>query len=114
MTPITDKDGAGIDAILSEFFDFTKKAFGIKNNAVAYDIDASRTQHAGWNQMQGVFPVADDHRMSRVVAPLPANDHIRLIGKIVYYFSFSFISPLGSYNCQTCHNQRLLLVFFIC
>ena len=50
------------------------------------------------------FPVSYDNRMPCIIATLVADDHSCLFRQKIRYFSFAFISPLGTDNDRTAHD----------
>jgi len=61
--------------------------------------------------MQNRFSAFNHQGMPCVVAALKAGDNIRLLGIKINNLSFSFITPLGAYNRNICHEYILSYIF---
>ena len=55
--------------------------------------------NAGRDKSQNVFYTIYPHSMACIVAALISDNYICLLRIHIYYFSFSFIAPLGTKHC---------------
>ena len=53
-------------------------------------------QNAGRNEVQDVFFFADENCVAGVIAPLCADDDVRLLSEHIDDFAFAFVAPLGA------------------
>src|ERR1700719_2210025 len=83
-----------VDARLGESFDFVDESSGIDDHAGADHSVTPGAQNPAGDELQNIAIGADDDGVAGVVASGYARDIFEGAGKVVDYFTFSFIAPL--------------------
>src|SRR4030095_11000833 len=75
----------------------------IHNDTIADDAGLSGMQDAGRNKVENKPLLADDNRMTGIMAALEADDQIGRLGQKVHNLPLALVSPLGSNNDDVGH-----------
>ncbi len=96
-----DLELGDVDAALAQAVHLLDQNARVDHDPVADDRHAVGAQDPAGEQVQGVGLIADDHRVSGVVAALVAHDVLDSATEQIGGLSLALIAPLGSdeYDC---------------
>ena len=92
--------GRDPDAGFRQFADLLCQVLDVDDHAVAHDARDVASQNARGQQIEHEFSLRVDHRVSRVVSALIADDDVLILREEIDHSAFSFISPVDSDDCS--------------
>jgi hypothetical protein len=98
--------GRDVDALGTDRIDLRQQRPGIDHHAVADDRQLARPHHAGGQQAQLVFDIADDERVPRIMAALEAHHHIGTAGQPIDDLALALVTPLHAHNRDIRHDHN--------
>ena len=98
-----------LDVARGQLVEFLKRLGGVEDNPSGNDASDSGGEHAAGKQRELVNFAPHDDGMSRVRAPLIANDNIVVACQQVDDLAFGFVTPLQSDNTGPWHSTFLRL-----
>src|SRR5258708_4162096 len=84
------------DALVADGVDLPEQGPGIDDDDVADDRQLVRAHHARGQQAQPVLDIADDQRMSGIVAALEAHHYVGALRQPIDDLAFPLVAPLGA------------------
>ncbi|MMZ65119.1 hypothetical protein D1872_275030 [compost metagenome] len=98
MRPVADDQILCSETILVNIVDFLDQCGRIDHHAVSDHAFLIRIKHARRDQAEFVLLAVDKNGVTGVVTALITGHHICALRQIIRDFTFTFVSPLGSYN----------------
>ena len=89
--------------------EFNSHRIEIYHGTCTDDAHSFRIEYSRRNDMESKLAFFIYYRMSRVITTLVTDYQIGFLSKIINNPSFSFISPLGAYNCGYAHRFSFLI-----
>ena len=100
------------NALCCDTFDLSPKVLQIQSDAVAQNVDNTRSENTGGKQVQSKLPVLVDDGVIGVAATLIPHDRIIILGEQVYHAAFSLITSVDPNDCTVFHNLISLVLIF--
>ena len=110
----TDLNIGNTDSARFQILHFLCKSRRIDHDAVADDIDDLFAEDPGRDQVQNIFFRTVFDSMTGIVPALKADNHFRITGEHIYYFTFTLVTPLDAdkYIDRHVFHNFLILLFF--
>jgi hypothetical protein len=89
--------------MLVQTIHFLNQHTGVDYHSVADQASLSLVEDSGGNEVKDVLLVIYNKRVTGIVSSLETHHAVSLLGEQVDNLSFSFISPLGAYDNDICH-----------